>query len=143
MECADRKIVSESVGGDVLGCHGVRSVRAANAFFAYVGAGRRLHSRMELNKILQMVHMYLYTNHTLWKAAFNISVSKMTLVDWWQSIRTTCGKALESVPLFEGTEEFPVEVDEGKEAGSVKYHRGRSLVGDLGDLSEDELELSD
>ncbi len=121
-------------------CNSSRSIRAKNAFFFYSTDSRENRSKISLNKVLELVFLFLYTNITVERACFLGGVSKPTVIDWWYSCRTTVTKSLESDAKFVGTRECPVQIDEVKICGTAKYRKGRRLDGDAREL-DDELKI--
>eukprot|EP00171_Calliarthron_tuberculosum_P005036 IDg5036t1 len=77
---------------------------------------------------------------TIEQACFNVRVGKETVVEWWNSCRATAAKSLESLPLFVGTEDCPVQADEAMVAGQEKYRKGRRLSGDKTENNNDDVD---
>ncbi len=123
------------------GCDGVRSIRALKHFFVYIDRLGRHHARLELHRILELIRHWLFSTSTIEQVSFNLGVSKQTVVDWFHQCRQTLGKVLEFEPLFVGTEERSIEVDEAKIAGMAKYRKRRRLFDDLADTEQTNLEL--
>ena len=106
------------------------SVRVGNPFFHTMKKMRRHSARLPLNKLLELIWLFLYSKCTVHEAAEATSHSSATVIEWWYMSRQVCLTTLELQPKFIGTHESPVQTDESYFCGRRKYNRARILDSD-------------
>lgn len=107
------------------------SVRIDNSFFTFIEQSGRLHSRLPLAQILELMYLFLHFRLTQSQCVYATKHSEHTVVDWNNLMREVCSHSLESEPKMVGRLENPVQIDESFFSGGRKYNRGRLLYGNI------------
>ena len=118
-------------------CRKELSVRFGCSFFSHESSKFRHFARLPLNEILEIMHMFVLAPTTIRQAANYLNHSTKTIMQWWHLCRDVCTSTLDRQPLFMGTPNSPIQIDESFFSGRRKYNRGRLQIGDTTHRSTD------
>ena len=113
------------------------SVRVGNTLFYIMDKNRRRGVRLQLNKILELIWLFIYGKCTVREAANVTNHGIATVIEWFHKCRRVCSDTIELLPKFVGTYEAPVKIDKSYSLWNRKYNRGRIMYGDSSNDYED------
>ena len=93
-------------------CQKETTIRVGNPFLYYVTNPNKCDSKLSLESILELIWFFLHKNCSIRIAAIQTKHRTETVEEWWHTCRTVCSGVLEKEPIFKGTRERPLQVDE-------------------------------
>lgn len=112
-------------------CRKEISVRIDNSFFTFIERSGRLHSRLSLAKIIELVYLFLFFRLNIRQCAYVTGLHTHAVGDWNNLMREVCSNSLVNEPKMVGTLENPIQIDESFFSGRRKYNTGRLLHGNM------------
>ncbi len=86
--------------------------------------------KLSLQGLLELIWFFVHTKCTIRTIARQTQHSTSPVVEWFNTCRSVCTSIIEQEPLFVGTRENSIQVDESYFSGNRKYSKGRLLQGD-------------
>ncbi len=86
--------------------------------------------KLSLQSVLELIWFFVHMKCTIRTTARETQHSTSTAVQWFNKCRSVCTSIIEQEPLFVGTRENPIQVDENYFIGKRKYAKKRLLPGD-------------
>lgn len=124
-------------------CHTSITIRKTNNFFCQFDKNGKASNKMAIVQIIHFVYRWIHDGSTVKNMMIKTSLQKNTILKWSSRCRAVCSKALSRRPMYEGSPNAPVQIDEAYFSGRRKYNRGRLRKGDIKPKGEKEAQAEE